>query len=357
MARFIMDLILKIISKVPLIRDLIRWRIVNKEWNKELREPSFVEEHLKNQEVTDKFLRGSCMISGSYHGILCVNATLSDDLKLVCLWNPSLNKLRELPQPPLELQFHMGFGSCKNNYKVVRLSKSTTRLTNNHISMCTGVFRFNENRWIVSLDQFTIVVPPETILDRFGSFHCDQRPVFCKNNLNWILNLPTSGHPRATHHRGLPNTIITFDIEEEELNFMRSPRPLLPHATLAVIENQLSILTHSNDSKSIELWIMSSYGVEESWNLKHNIVHHVSAMKRVFWFSESEAVVSVKESVKQRRKSHDDLVDKDDEDEQVLSLKCDEEYVEEVLSVMNLLDGIDQVKARFRNIFDVELID
>ncbi|XP_062100572.1 uncharacterized protein LOC133806495 [Humulus lupulus] len=237
MARLVtlcMNILIIILSKVPLIRDLIRWRTVNQEWNEAPRQCRFVNMHSDNQEAKfliqfnssertfgissrtfevhsrysfrdtvgfgccmgNKYYGGSCSIAGSYNGILCVRGTLmdgSDNDEHVYLWNPSIKKLRELPQPPLHtpFQFHMGFGSCHNNknYKIVRLSKSTNDTPNHHILICTEVFRFYENKWIVSMDQFT-VERPQIIFDRNGGFQCDKHPVFCHNNFNWIVDFP-----------------------------------------------------------------------------------------------------------------------------------------------------------------------
>ncbi|GAU21439.1 hypothetical protein TSUD_32700 [Trifolium subterraneum] len=150
----------EILSRLP-VKFLLQIRCVCKSWNSLISDPRFAKKHLSMSTMLRfHFVRcssllgrntvASCppqcifttdvtqleypsynfdyprrhVIVGSCNGILCLaNVLFVDDSYVVILWNPSLRKVKELPQPRYpnlsSISYAFGYDIVRDNYKVV----------------------------------------------------------------------------------------------------------------------------------------------------------------------------------------------------------------------------------------------
>ncbi|KAK2425892.1 F-box/kelch-repeat protein [Trifolium repens] len=298
----------EILCRLP-VKSLLQLRCVCKSWNSLISDPRFAKKHL-SMSTTRRlhFIRNSCehrgtiascplqsifttccsskktkkqttvsinvtqleypsyrsdypphIFVGSCNGILCLAHEFSvDDSFVVLLWNPSLRKVKELPQsryPNLSsVSYGFGYDFVTDNYKVVavlcyKVHDSSGDLVKKAVVMINTL---GTNFW-KNIQEF----PFDSII---GSSDPGQ---FVSGTINWLA---------SKCWRKSPCFIVSLDLGTESYQ-----KFMLPNygevdvfcLNLCVLRDCLSLIS------GYDVWIMKEYGNKESW-IK---LFHVSYME------------------------------------------------------------------------------
>ena len=193
---------------------------------------------------------------GSCNGLLCLaNLSISTTTfaNALYLWNPSIRKFKKLPPTCLGKlnKVTLGFAYCSDNndYKVVRTSRSSSRLSTSEIELYT-----------LSSDSWRRVEISSTTDVMFCRNFLSPIPLI-NGALHWVASIKEENCMAETN-------IMAFDVNSEK--FIR--KLALPDGTtflhlrryLTSFRGKLAFIEQSFCQYSI--WVMRDYGVVESWN-------------------------------------------------------------------------------------------
>jgi F-box interacting protein len=152
------------------------------------------------------------------------------------LWNPSINKFKELPliqksQGITNLTFSFGYNSLTDNYTVIVVLQYTD----------VKVHTLGTDFWR-SIQEFPFGVMP---VERSGKF--------VSGRINWLASPDLSLQS--------PRCIVSFDLQKESYEKILPPEGVdVGNLTLSVLRDCLSIFAGHHD-----IWVMKEYGIQESW--------------------------------------------------------------------------------------------
>jgi F-box interacting protein len=189
---------------------------------------------------------------GSCNGILCLAHEFSvDDSFVVLLWNPSLRKVKELPQsryPNLSsVSYGFGYDFVTDNYKVVavlcyKVHDSSGDLLQKAVVMINIL---GTNIW-KNIKEF----PFDSMIDSSVSGK------FVSGTINWL----------ASKDSFTSWVIVSLDLENESYQELVQPdygAVKVVTLTLEVVRDCLCILAHSDTFSDV--WLMKEYGNKDSW--------------------------------------------------------------------------------------------
>lgn len=268
------DLIPEILSRLP-VKFLLQLQCVCKSWNSLISDHQFARKHLNRSNThnlhclkrqncyshyytirskplrsvfTDMTPSSTLLIFPSYdildrvqfeligscHGILC----LADYcLHLVILWNPSVQKGKELPSLERTTDVSLtsigfGYDSLTDSYKVIVINKTKGKL-----------HTLGTNFW-KSIPDF----PSEELYERNGRF--------VSGTINWLTTY----------------FIVSFDLRKETYQKVFLPNcggVVHRNLFLGVMRDSLCIIANS------DIWIIKEYGNETSWTKLFTIDRHL----------------------------------------------------------------------------------
>ena len=208
-----------------------------------------------------------CDIVGSCNGILCVagfGSVSTDDV--IYLWNPSIRKFKQLPNTCLgklsDVKLGFAYHSENNDYKVVRISCSpfSTLWPLPEIE----VYTLSSDSWRrlgISLRNNVM-------------FYCDQF-LFSLPLVNgawhWMVNILEE----KEKHKRREEVIVSFDVNSETFRELAMPDDYINAdcclTSLTLFKGKLAFITFGRSEQSgfrnsFYIWVMTEYGVLESWN-------------------------------------------------------------------------------------------
>ncbi|PNY04259.1 F-box/kelch-repeat protein [Trifolium pratense] len=192
---------------------------------------------------------------GSCNGILCLAHEFSiDDSLVVILWNPSLRKVKELPQshyPNLSrISYGFGYDFVTDNYKVVAVLCFTVHNSSGDL-LEKAVVKINTmgtNFWR-NIQEFP-----------FDSMIGNTVPgIFVSGTINWLA---------SKCWRKSPCFIVSLDLGTESYQKLLMPdygEVNVNFLNLCVLRDCLCIISGH------DVWIMKEYGNKESWTKLFNV--------------------------------------------------------------------------------------
>ncbi|AES69872.1 F-box/kelch-repeat protein At3g23880 [Medicago truncatula] len=264
-----LDLIIEILCRLP-VKLLLQLRCVSKLWNSFITDRKFANKHLRmstthriqgvtyslfsyNSMLTSyqlnclftrrvttnvtklKYRFNNCNkpnIVGSCNGFLCVAFSNYS----IVLWNPSINKFKELPliqksQGITNLTFSFGYDSLTDNYKVIVVLQYTD----------VKVHTLGTHFW-KTIQEFP-----------FGVMPVEKSGKFVSGRINWLASTDLRLQS--------PRFIVSFDLRKESYEKVLPPDGVdVCNLSLSVLRDCLSIFAGHHD-----IWVMKEYGIQESW--------------------------------------------------------------------------------------------
>lgn len=272
-----------IIQDVLLRLDVKSLRIcecVCKSWKTLIRQPSFINNHLKRQsssviiystpssyrrlsesfdeiEIYDRErfpTAASLVLEGGDKGVLCLSQQKENK---IYLWNPATNEFKTLPLPPPcswqdpFVRFGFGYDPSANEFKVVRVCSRKFLKWFHEISVYG--WRSNSwkrmempnlffNVWILSDYNLSVVVS--------GSIH-------------WVAHCADDDEDVGFYYFG----IVAFDVSKEHFKLIDPPQGKQRKKFLTGKLNEcLSLVVgESHYVWKFDIWVMKEYGVSDSW--------------------------------------------------------------------------------------------
>uniref|UniRef100_A0A5B7BZG2 F-box domain-containing protein n=1 Tax=Davidia involucrata TaxID=16924 RepID=A0A5B7BZG2_DAVIN len=278
------EIVIDILLRLP-VNALIRFRSVCKSWRSIISSPNFITTHFNNNnsvcsgssllytvvssqiqifdnntfdKISEVELPSDCQndyrrIVGSCNGLLCIEILsyqCSHPFKYALyLWNPSIRKLKTLPNSCFSYQcldektsveLGLGFDCHTNDFKVIRIL---------HLyEPVVEVYTLSKNSW----RKIEVIAP---------WIFTAESPVFLNECLHWRAIYPGEVWREF---------ILTFNIHEEVFGELMLPDYEDGDATVKVYKESLALFVWGNldDDEGPDccyIWMMREYGVAESW--------------------------------------------------------------------------------------------
>lgn len=298
------DFVQEILSRLD-VKSLMRCQCVCKAWLSLIRNPDFINLHLKRQppyllvhkiarsgnegfehmlsvhssenfdEISSHRLpmnhRPLMMLTGNDNGILCFY-DLKDDM--VCLWNPTIREFKTLPPcPPTPPQWErthsrlgLGYDMLTTDFKVVMVTtRDDTGYRNLNLfrrDNQVGVYSLASNAWKTKkmpnlFSEFESGYDLTTYID----YRCSS--VVINGSIHWMVCF---GRSADYHNSSLG--IVVFDLSTEIFKLAKSP-PTVKGSNvkrLGKLSECLAFFTFDEfGSQLVEVWVMKKYGVWDSW--------------------------------------------------------------------------------------------
>ncbi|XP_019155685.1 PREDICTED: F-box protein CPR30-like isoform X2 [Ipomoea nil] len=279
-----LEIVTEFLSRVP-ARPLLRLRCVSKSWREIIDSPDFIKLHLNRALQTNSdrklILPSDChlyvadfdeleqtntavytaldlphkrafgtIILGSCHGLLCMDTC--DDGDRMVLWNPATQKYFRFPFPEVEylgesviciwcLVFGFGYDKVGDDYKVLRIFQS------HECESETRVYSLKSNSW-KKIPCFPYCLKYKR-----------SNGVLVAGALHWVVS--------RTAQLYMENLIGAFDLGTEEYRLVPEPNYSkgAVYVTVGVLGESLCVVCNYYDSSYVDIWVMKSYGVKESW--------------------------------------------------------------------------------------------
>ncbi|CAK9156624.1 unnamed protein product [Ilex paraguariensis] len=191
-------------------------------------------------------------VQGSCNGLVCV--TLNEGSTIV-LWNPATRQFRPIRVPfvnawfsDMSTTFGFGFLPDENDYKVVRIPLRKSNSTP------VSVYSLGSDSWRA----IRVAVPDMTF--RLGA-------VSVNGFLHWLA-----------YQLKEIELIVSFDLRNEVFQQMAMPDSCgfdyEIKREIVVLKGSLSVIVYSaplTAGNSFEIWVMTEYGLQESWTKKFTI--------------------------------------------------------------------------------------
>ncbi|KAM4113608.1 hypothetical protein ACJW30_04G008700 [Castanea mollissima] len=215
-------------------------------------------------------------VVGTCNGLLLsLSNNLTMDTSRLCLWNPSVRKLVNLPLTNFSSDACIGFGFDPKNkdYKVVRVIKLKERLDFQIYSLSTS-------------DQWRMLRVDLAPICAF----CHHEPhAFINGALHWVAS-------RVTDNEFL-YFILVFDLGDEVFRHeILPPEPISHTAFVSVYKDSIALIQKDYNCK-LHIWVMKEYGVESSWtkvlslNISNQGFFDLEDIPRVIGFRRNGEVV------------------------------------------------------------------
>ncbi|KAL1567790.1 F-box protein CPR1-like [Salvia divinorum] len=270
MATLSLDLVEEILCRLP-VKSLKRFRAVAKTWGNLIDSENFIKKHLRQSLITTShrylFLGGAQAfivqlealdrahsISPPYYdrAVAGVSNSCNGIMLVQCdppvLWNAFSREYRILPnilRDPDEVKgedtYGFGYVSESDDYKVVRVTESWCKETQDWVPLKTNVYSLRSNSW-----------------RRIENFSYPWG--------HWRVHLNGALHTLLINREEVNGVIMAFDLRSEEhFEIMLPPGIQITgfHIKLIVLDGCLCVTCTGRDT--VVIWVMEEYGVTESW--------------------------------------------------------------------------------------------
>ncbi|KAL6222580.1 hypothetical protein ACLB2K_005972 [Fragaria x ananassa] len=289
------DIKFDIFARLPAVKLLLRLRCVCKSWHTLISSPSFIGAYHKRKmpssseyilicsaenkkcfslfsaETYDKCLdlelptHGVGLdfgVAGSCHGLVCISTRSywPTSEAPIYLWNPSIRKLRRLPEGIFGLSSHIyvafGFQPGENDYKVVRIVREEES-TSDVYQVEVYSLRLNSWRRVNSAIQFS---------NFFAVLMSWEGGVCCNGVIYKVVReeptYPICLPPKPLTTVRARNCILAFDTSTEVFRKIELPNEL-------GLDNALCVSRlYSRSSLSADIWVL---GKDDTWKVHHTI--------------------------------------------------------------------------------------
>ncbi|PRQ48949.1 putative F-box domain-containing protein [Rosa chinensis] len=295
------EIVDKILLKLP-VKEVIRCSAVCKLWNSLIKNPTFIQTHLKNQthdgvsellllssdqsddlhwdnpaalfgqysnlrnpihndDDSSNWTKGiSYQVVGTCNGLVCLSLYSfdRDPCPPVILWNPSIRKFGFLPSPSLATDccrnesYYFCYDSRIDDYKVVRIVERIHREVEVWSLASGGAWKSLNN------------VPAD-----FSPYrHCH---AFVNGAFHWVQSRPT----KEEEEEEFAVSVVALDMVDESFRNVEirqgwSGPPMISRYHGDGDQCWLALFELQGDS-CFDLWVMKEYGVAESWTKLFNV--------------------------------------------------------------------------------------
>ncbi|OIT37650.1 f-boxkelch-repeat protein [Nicotiana attenuata] len=284
------ELVTEILSRLP-VKPLLRFTRVSKSWLALISGDKFIKAHLNlsanNKDYIDrkvimssypqniynlkectlrslfydsvtkafdldcpiKSYERSLSFVGSVNGLICLRIQNNDYF----IWNPSIRKYKKLPNPrPAKLVayprvYGFGYDELDDDYKVVVRFYQYPKNTGFEV-----IYSLKSNSWRSG--------------DNGGCVRANGRGMFVNGKLHWTTD--------ADFYNRNSKNIISFDLADEKWEMVEGPcyGEGTDFLEVGVLNSDLSVIEYRRPN--IDLWVMTEYGVKESWMKILSIEYH-----------------------------------------------------------------------------------
>ncbi|XP_017252385.1 F-box/kelch-repeat protein At3g23880-like isoform X1 [Daucus carota subsp. sativus] len=314
------ELLIEILSRLP-ARSLLSCRRVCQRFNIVTRSPNLIATHVKRASTLNTtkfcsaFIFGSNWIGGGYEHILlkntndsvtfsyvrpsnplscnisivgCCNGLFCAEVESPCdengghflIWNPITRENRYVLKPnvnssrnPYIIALAFGYSHNTNDYKVVRIVSYPNQ---GKSSVTVEVYKMTTEDWSV----YDVTTLPCSEPDQVPSQFNDPLILFGISSPYFIRPLKQAFHwitDSAGIEDRLSKAVVSFDIEEEQLNFFSwldpFKIPLEEPVIIDTLNDSLSLLVPhlSFLNSSFDIWVMDDYGKQASWTRRFTV--------------------------------------------------------------------------------------
>ncbi|KAL1817003.1 hypothetical protein DCAR_0521420 [Daucus carota subsp. sativus] len=313
------ELLKEILSRLP-ARSLLSCRCVCKRFNIVTRNSNFIASHVKRASTLNTtkfcsaFIFGSDLIGGLYEHILlkntndsvtfsyvrpsnpvscnisivgCCNGLFCAEVESPCvengshflIWNPITRENLFVQKPvnssrnPYIIALAFGFSHKINGYKLVRIV-SYPKLGKSSVTV--EVYKVTTGDWSV----FDVTTLPCHEPDQVPPCFNDPLILFDISVPFFIRPLKQAFHwvtDSAGIEDRLSKAVVSFDIEEEQLNFFSwldpFKIPLEEPVVIDTLNDSLSLIVPRTSflNSSFDIWVMDDYGKQVSWTRRFTV--------------------------------------------------------------------------------------
>ncbi|XP_059661216.1 F-box protein CPR1-like [Cornus florida] len=294
------DVVVEILARVP-VRSLLRFTSVCKLWYSLITNPSFISTQLNrtisnttttnnhllfvrhynmfqdigryaihfDNESLDVYMELECpfttvndyfRIVGVCNGLICLSDDYDSHTDTVIIWNPSIRKSVNLPQPGLRFASHgmclLGFGvdSLNDDYKVVRVLYEAEN-HNYKVPPSVEVYTLNTGTW----RNISAAASTPFVLHGFFTL-----PTFLNGAVHWVAS-------NCIDDNSFRSLIVGFDMGAEVFREMMLPESVahtdVLKLSVSVRGTSLALTQYQKiwQSENCWVWVMKEYGVVKSW--------------------------------------------------------------------------------------------
>ncbi|XP_074277236.1 F-box protein At4g22390-like [Silene latifolia] len=239
-----------------------------------------------------------CTVAGCVNGVICLVDDCGHEGTLTILWNPSIRKFVEVPEPIMVYETYggyesasgFGFDSISDDYKVVRVVRLLD-LGPKFGGTQVEVFSLKSGCWRI------IGVGPSYSIKRRSSEYI---PCFLNGSVYWVGSRFVCPNNE--------NVIVKFDMSTETFEIIQLPgvvkvseskyTPILDFY-VQECKGKLALVNrnYKDEIKSCSVWVMKEYGIVESWTKIFDFnIDNLSpcGMPRAFGFRKNGEVIMVK---------------------------------------------------------------
>ncbi|XP_027153444.1 F-box/kelch-repeat protein At3g06240-like isoform X2 [Coffea eugenioides] len=229
-------------------------------------------------------------IVDSCNGLICLNDDNDFDTSGIILWNPSIKRFLNLPNPRVtsrsygSYMYVLGFGYDEKNddYKVVRVAYKKGRSGRDLIPPEVELYSLNSRSW----RSFNAGAPP------YGIFGYTWLQAFVNGAVHWVGYDPCV--VKGNESCGL---IVAFDLSDEVFREVMLPSCLEQHAWdvyITVFWGKLAVLHYDYGAHKnfCSVWVMEEYGLADSWK-KLYTVDLRGGLRNLIGFLRNDEVIGV----------------------------------------------------------------
>lgn len=229
-------------------------------------------------------------IVDSCNGLICLNDDNDFDTSGIILWNPSIKRFLNLPNPRVtsrnygSYMYVLGFGYDEKNddYKVVRVAYKKGRSGRDLIPPEVELYSLNSRSW----RSFNAGAPA------YGIFGYTWSQAFVNGAVHWVGYDPCV--VKGNESCGL---IVAFDLSDEVFREVMLPSCLEQHAWdvyITVFWGKLAVLHYDYGAHKnfCSVWVMEEYGLADSWK-KLYTVDLRGGLRNLIGFLRNDEVIGV----------------------------------------------------------------
>ncbi|XP_023923911.1 F-box/kelch-repeat protein At3g23880-like [Quercus suber] len=304
------SIVLNILARLP-VKSLLRFRCVCKSWDSLITSPYFISTHLhvntvdrgdyivnmpwyvENSssppysngpviafycdhdgfdkifefEIPSRFPPYQANLVGSCNGLLCLEFQVREKrwqvaslTVIIYLWNPSIRKLKRLPDIEFDCFIPLGFAyhSEKNDYKVVKISYYSRR------NLEVEVYTSKSDSWR-TLEGLDVSLGPQI---EFG-YNISLPIPFFGGALHWLVDIIQGKEKHRTE------MILSFDVNNETFEELALPDHCFDGAgngldgkCISLFRGKLALIRFDTvgEQSFACVWAIKEYGKHKSWN-------------------------------------------------------------------------------------------
>ncbi|OMO85700.1 hypothetical protein CCACVL1_10044 [Corchorus capsularis] len=306
------EIIANILSRLP-VKHLIQLKCVSKPWRSLISDPQFAKLHLKAQshnhrvlllteplesaaceasdddleDIKSKLIRehqfpaamkktpdsdelvddhdGWFVSGGSCNGLICVVIGTLIESKRIFIWNPTIREANELAKlsdfdPKGTFSYGLGYDSSIDDYKVVRIARSSTATASDEAQVEILALKSNIWRRIQSL---------QPGIEIKGPMGPEYAGIFLHGALHWLAAITKTGS-KTTY------AIVAFDMVNENF-YELVPLPDQIEESkydtlgLGISGDNLCLFCGCGWEDVMEAWLLKEYGIKSSWTRLFNV--------------------------------------------------------------------------------------